>query len=117
MSYQPVKVFAGSIASGASTLTSVDLGQSWSRVYLEVPTMTTATTLSVFGSSDNVTFRPVFNRAVSTQAVVYTTMTVESQVGANGGIAEFSAPLQYVQLRGAAVVSGGVALNFICFGF
>lgn len=116
MSYEPVKVFSGSIASGASTLTSVDIVKSWNKVYIELPTMSTATTFSVFGSSDNTNFRPVFNRAVSTQAVFYTTMTVESQVGANGGIAEFTAPLRYIQLRGDAVVSGGVEVNFICIG-
>jgi hypothetical protein len=113
MSYGPVKVFSGSIASGASTLTSIDVSKSWSRVYVELPTMSTAAELAVYGSSDGTTFRPVFER-VATSSVQYQALVVASGVGANGGVAELAAPLQYLQFRASAVVSGGVALKLVC---
>lgn len=113
MSYGPVKVFTASIASGASTLTSIDVSKSYSRIFIELPTMSTATTFDVFTSSDGTTFRPVFER-VNTAPVQYQALTIQSGVGANGGIAELITPIRYIQLRGAAVVSGGVVVNALC---
>lgn len=113
MSFGPVLYFSGSISSGASTLTSLDLSKSWSRVYLQLPTFSTAAELSVYGSYDNSTFVPIFER-INTAPVQYQALVVTTGVASSGGIAQFVAPMQYLQLRASAVVSGGVAVQAIC---
>jgi hypothetical protein len=114
MSYGPVHIIAGTIASGASTLTQVNFPKSYSRVYLELSTMSTAAAFDVYGSTDGTTYRPVFERT-NTAPVQYQTLSVASGVGANGGGAPLDVVYPYVQLRASAVVSGGVAVKFICW--
>lgn len=113
MSYLPVKVFSGSIASGASTLTSLDVSQSWRKIFVVVPTMSTAAEISVYGSSDNSTFYPVFER-INTAPVQYQNLLITTGVASSGGIADLVSPLRYLQFRTSAVVSGGVAMQAIC---
>lgn len=114
MSYGPIQVFATTgIVSGASTLTSVALAKAFSKVCLEIGTASTEIIIDVYGSTDNVVFRPVMER-VNTATIQYATMTVTSQVVVGGGIAllsNFNYP--YLQLRASAVVSGGVAVKLI----
>lgn len=111
MSYGPRVVFSGSIASGASTV-SFDLGgKSYSRVYVEVGTMSTAAALTVFGSNDGTSFYPIFER-VNTAPVQYQTLTVASSNA--GSIVPLDVPCNYVQFRASAVVSGGVSMALIC---
>lgn len=112
------RVYAGAVVSGASTC-SFDLGgATFSRVYVEVGTMSTAAAFDVYTSSDGSNWRPLFERT-NTAPVQYQTLTVASGVGANGGIAPLGgqAPLtgQYVQFRASAVVSGGVTMSLIAF--
>jgi hypothetical protein len=115
MGYGPITVFTGTIASGASTLTQVDLSKAWNKVYVEVSTMSTAAAFDVYGAPTTAgTFRPVFER-VNTAPVQYQTMFVASGVGANGGLAPIDPGYQYVQLRASAVVSGGVQVKFLCW--
>lgn len=115
MSYGPVQVFAGTLASGASTVTSINLGgKAFSKVFVELSTMSTAAAFDVYGSTDGTTFRPVFER-VNTAPVQYQTLTVASAVGAGGGIAPLDPGYQYVQFRASAVVSGGLAVKLICW--
>lgn len=114
MSYGPIQVFAGSIASGASTLTQIALTKAYSKVFVELPTMSTATAFDVYGSTDGTTFRQVFER-VNTAPVQYQSLTISAGVGTNGGCAPLEVAYPYVQLRATAVVSGGVAVKFICW--
>lgn len=114
MSYMPSKVFTGTIASGASTVTSIDIsGQSYSRVFAQIGTMSTNAALSVYGSIDNSDFRPIYERvntaSVQWQAIVVATATT-------GGIVSLNdvAGVRYVQFRASAVVSGGCTIKLIC---
>lgn len=114
MSFGPIKVFSGSIASGASTLTAIQLSNGYSKVFAEVSTMSTAAALDVYGSTDGTTFYPLFER-VNTAPVQYQALTVASGVGANGGAAPLNVAAPYVQFRASAVVSGGVTIKLICW--
>lgn len=114
MSYGPSQVFTGTIASGASTVTSIDLGtKGYSRVFAEVGTMSTNAALTVFGSSDGTNFKPVFER-VNTAPVQYQTLTVAT--GTIGGIADLTgiAGIRYAQFQASAVISGGCTIKLIC---
>lgn len=114
MSYGPIKVITGTIASGASTLTSIQLGKSYSKVFAEISTMSTAAAFDLYGSCDGTKFYPLFERT-NTAPVQYQTLTVASGVGANGGQAPIYPGAPYLQFRASAVVSGGVTVNLICW--
>lgn len=111
MSNTPIKLYTGSIASGASTLTSIELKRSYRRLFLEVGTMSTATEFTLYASQDGTTFRPVCER-VNTAPVQYQQLFVTTGIGSSGGyvpIDPVNAP--YLQLRLSAVVSGGVSIT------
>ncbi len=112
MSYGPIKVFSGSIASGASS-TQIALDKSYTQVFIELPTMSTAAVFDVYGSSNGTVYLPVFER-VNTAPVQYQTLTVSAGVGTNGGIAPLNTIYPNLQFRASAVVSGGVAIKLIC---
>lgn len=113
-----VRVFTGTVASGASSCSFDMGGGTFSRVYVEVSSMSTAAAIDVWASTDNVTYRPLFERT-NTAPVQYQTLTVASGVGANGGIAPLGGqtPLtaQFVQFRASAVVADGVTIKLIAF--
>ena len=59
MSYGPVVIFANSMASAGTLTSGSDLGKSWNKVYLEVPTMNSAAEIYIQASTNNSTFRRV----------------------------------------------------------
>ena len=111
MPYGPVKVFYGTIASGASTCTSIDLGKSWSRIFCRVSSFSTNAEVSVFGSDNGNTFVTLYER-VKTASMQYQQILIPSSV--LNGIVPIDCPLQYVQFRASAVVSGGGSFVMIC---
>lgn len=112
MSYGPQKVFTGAIASGASSTEFNLSGKSFSFVYAEIGTMSTAAAMDVYAASDGTTYRPMFER-VNTAPVQYQTLTVSNIVGTNGGVIPLGYGYTYLQFRASAVVSGGVAIKII----
>ena len=113
MSYGPIQRYYGTIASGASTCTSIDLGsKAYSQRFLEVSTMSTNAALTVFGSSDGTTFRQLYWTNRATSAVQFQAMTIAT--GVINGIVPLDASVQYLQFRASAVVSGGCSLTVIC---
>lgn len=107
------RVFTGTITSGASSCQIDTGGATFARVFLELPTMSTAAAIDVYASLDGTTYYPLFER-VNTAPVQYQTLTVASGVGTGGGQAPLAVSAQYVQLRASAVVSGGVIAKLIC---
>lgn len=113
MAYGPMKVFSGAIASGAATGAVVTLDKSYSKVFVQVPSMSTAATLSVWGSTDGTVFNPVLER-VNTAPVQFQATDVTTGVVTGGVILPMDIGFPYVQFRTGAVVSGGVAIKVIC---
>ncbi len=70
MSNGPLKVFSQTVATGVTgaTITAVDFGdRGYHKVFLEIPTMSTGTTVYAKASTDNSNFRRVqFAAATST---------------------------------------------------
>ena len=108
----PIRVFAGTIASGASSCEIDTGGDAFTKVFVQLPTMSTAVVFDVYGSHDGSAYAQVFER-VNTAPVQYQSLIVAAGVGTNGGIAPLDVTSRYVQLRGSAVVSGGVAVKLI----
>lgn len=115
MSYGPCPVFTGSIASGATTCTSINLGgKAYSRVFVELGTMSTNSIVSVYGSSDGSDFKPVFERVPNTTSVQWQAIQLTTAVV--GGIAPVNdlSGIAYAQFRATAVISGGCTIKVIC---
>lgn len=111
MSYGPIKVYTGTIASGASTLTSISLDKSYSKIYAEVSTMSTGAALLVYGSTDGSTFRPVYER-VNTASVQWTDVYIGT--ACTNGITDLNCNFPYIQFRASAVIDGGASIKLIC---
>lgn len=110
MSWGPKQVFSVAIASGASTSSSLDLGdKSYRQMATYYGTMSTGAALTVYGSTDGTNFYPAHER-VNTAPVQYQALTIATST--SGAWAVFAAPpFRYVQFVASAVVSGGVALK------
>jgi len=71
MSHGQITVYSQTMPSGATSLTSYfDLGRSFDKVYLEVPTFASGTDVYIQGSRDGTTFRRIYREQVSTSIVV-----------------------------------------------
>lgn len=112
MSYGPIKVFSGQVASGASTV-SFALDKAYTTVYAEVGTMSTAAAFSVYGSTNGTSWYAL-NERVNTSSVQYQAITIASGSVANGGVVPIPEGLPHYQFRATAVVSGGVVFKLIC---
>lgn len=116
MSFGPLRVFSDSIASGASTSGGVDLVKAWSKVGIQVGTMSTAVSLSIQNSADGgSTFYQVYAPTVNTATVGVFPLAITQSVGANGGYVVFDGvALSYPRVVGTGVVSGGVSIKYVC---
>jgi hypothetical protein len=104
--------FDGVLASGASTVTNIDLSyRGWRKVYLEVPSLSTNAEVAIFGSSDGSTFRAIHNQ-VQTASVQQQALAVQSS--SNNAIVEIPFNMQYLQLRCSATVDDGATFTVIC---
>ena len=115
MGHGALSVFKGAIVSGASTV-SFDLARSWSKVYADVGTMSTATAITIWGAATAAgTYRQIFHPEVNSATVINNPYVISNIVGTNGGTIPIPADgIRYLQLRATAVVSGGVSMNIIC---
>lgn len=77
MSYGPNSVFYKTMASGGTSTSGYDLTRSWTKVYLEVPSLTSNTEFYIQGSSDGTTFRRVADN-VSRKEIATFTATASS---------------------------------------
>lgn len=111
MSGRPICVFTATMASGGSTITSIDVTRSWSTIYADIQTMSTAAEIGVYGSYDGTTFKQVFER-VNTAPVQYQGVVIATSV--TGQLAPIPQAGRYLQFRASAVVSGGCIVRIIC---
>lgn len=111
------QVIGFTIASGASTSDSQDLGaHGWKYVSVQVGTMSTAAAIAVQNSLDaGVTFYNVHHPTIQSATVATPQVFIASGVGTNGGIAQVpAAGLNHLRFVATAVVSGGVVIKVVC---
>jgi hypothetical protein len=107
-----VSVFNGTLASGASTVTSIDLGQDgWRHVYLDLPSLSTNAQVALFGSNDNSSFKAIHER-VNTATVQQQAYFIQSS--SNNALVEVPFKLRYLQLRCSATVDDGGTFKVVC---
>lgn len=115
MSYGPYSVFTDTVASGASTSGGIDLKKAWSSISLQVPTMSTAASLSIQNSVDGgSTFYQVYTPQINTSTVGVYPLSIGSGIGTNGGTVILGAPLSYPRVVCSGVVLGGVIFKILC---
>jgi hypothetical protein len=112
MSHGAIVVFAKSIASNVTLSSGIDLSRGWKNVYLEIPTMTSATDLYLQASSDNSTFRRVFVRA-NTATAQATALLIKSSV--TQCLVDIPAGLRYVKVElSTAMTASTATFKLIC---
>ena len=115
MSYGPYSIFSDSVASGASTSNGVDLKKAWSKIGIQVGTMSTSASFSFQNSVDNgTTFYNVYKPQENTLTSGIFPVSVSSGLGANGGMALIDANFSYPRVVFTGVVSGGVDIKYLC---
>lgn len=114
MSYGPRQVFSVGAASGASTSSSLDLGdRAHQALFLTYVTMSTGAAVTVYGSSDNSTFKAVQER-VNTAPVQHQALTVGTATSGAWADITPASPFRYLKFVTSAVVSGGVSYTVVC---
>ncbi len=115
MSYLPHKVFTGSIASAATTVSFV-LDRAYENVSFQIPTLSTSAEIKVFGSTDGATWYQVYQRVSTSSSVQYQAALITSGMGANGAIAVYGISQPYIQLRASGVIDNGATIKVIGHG-
>lgn len=118
MSYGTIKTFPTVVvASGASTSSDVFLGgKAWSKVGVQVGTMSTGMQVMVQGTANGSSYYYVFNRPINSATVACATFSIAAGVGTNGGFVPLpeDTPLNQLRFVLTGVVSGGVSFTVIC---
>jgi len=81
---------------------------------VQIATMSTAVQMMVYASLDEgTTYYPLYNLQTNTSTVAANTFCVLAGIGTAGGIVQIPPGHRNIQMRGTAVVSGGVAFKII----
>lgn len=114
MQNSPPRIFDVAIASGASTSSSLDFGDSSYRLMaLRYVTMSTGAAVTVYGCDTVSGTYTKIQEQINSTTVQYRDMTIATTVS-GGNWAVFQAPPhRYVQFITSAVVSGGVSFTVL----
>jgi hypothetical protein len=112
MSYGPVQKFPVSIASGATSSGGVDLGKSFSEVYLDIPSACTFN-FNIQGSADGSSFKRIYNAPSDNDSVVTAVEITSATAGTDGAIVKLPCVVRYMKVESQTAVTNGLSLNFI----
>lgn len=112
MSFGPLKVFSSVLTSGGTSCTAT-FDKAYGRVYVQVPTMSTAATLAFYGSADGTSYYPFMEQA-QTATIQWQQITVATTVVSGGAVFPVPAHVPYVKLETGATVGNGMTVKFIC---
>lgn len=112
MSFGPIKVFDAVMASGTTTCTAT-FDKAYSRIYAQVPTMSTAATLTFYGSADGTSYYPLHEQA-QTATIQWQALSVVTSVVSGGAVLPIPFHVPYAQVRAGAAVANGMTVKFIC---
>ena len=112
MAHGIFRVYNVVIASGTSLSSEVDLGRTFTRVYVD-PTGANAEVRFQAASTSGGTYRQVYFPGLGTTSTVQANIwKIASSV--SGGIQEAPAGLQYIKVETTAAVANGATLKLIC---
>lgn len=111
MPYGPVVKFTGTIASGATLSSEINLSKSWTKVYLD-PTGLASEVRVQAAASTGGTFRQVYHPPINSSTVGNNIFKIASAV--SGGICEIPAGLQFIKIEATAAVANGATFTIVC---
>ena len=101
-----IKSMTASIACNATLSDAIDLGEvDYSKVYVEIPTMSTAAAMRVYGAMDGSTYRYIHGSDLHSAAVGGTTMVINS--APNGALVQLPSWAKNMKFQ----VTGTVCAN------
>ena len=110
----PVKVYSANILSGASSCQFPTMPAGAYITCLEIGTMSTAVQMMLYASLDEgATYRQMYTIQQNTSTVAANSFCVLAGIGTAGGVVVVPPGHRNLQIRGTAVVSGGVAFKII----
>lgn len=110
----PIKVYSANILSGASSCNFPTMPAGAYVAAMQIGTMSTAVQMMVFASLDEgASYYQVYKVQGNTSTVAANSFCVLAGIGTSGGIVELPPGHRNIQIRGTAVVSGGVAFKII----
>lgn len=112
MGHGAYSVFNAVIASGATLSSEVDLGRSWTKVYID-PTGAAAEVRFQAAAATGGTYRQVYLPQDPMTSTVQTNIWKIAS-GASGGMQEAPAGFRYMKVETIAAVTNGVTLKLIC---
>lgn len=112
MSYGPQAVYSVQIASFGTSTSAITMGRSWKFVYLEVPTMTSASALFIQGSSDGIAYRRIYHPVINTSSVQSNTFVIGS--GVSQRMVPIPNGMPFMKVESEVVLSFTAAFKVIC---
>ena len=111
MSFGPYAKFTGTIASGATISSEIDLGRTWKSVYLDPTGASSAVRFQAAASSAG-TYRQVYLPQPTTSTVQANIWTVSSAI--SGGMIQIPPGLRFFKIDTTASVANGLSFTVIC---
>jgi hypothetical protein len=114
MGHGVFKAYSFSIAA-AGTTGVVNLGRSFQKVYLQIPTMTSAANLDIYASPDgSQTYYQLGKEVPNTTTVQSWSFTVNASAAANGRLVPIPAGLQYYRILVDSAPAGAQGFQMLC---
>jgi hypothetical protein len=109
------QVFVKTMASADSVISGWDLGRAFSKVYLQIPTMSSNSALDVYASVDGSSFYQIRKEAVSTSTVQAHSYIVAASAAANGGIVPLPGGFRYYKIQATdSAPTAATTFKIIC---
>src|SRR3990167_2971752 len=106
---RPVSIYTSNIASGGDSAV-FNLDHGWTKVYLDIGSMSTTAALTVYGGQDASNLR-ILHNIINTATVSFVTFIIQA-VYANS-IVELPSGFQHMKVVGAATVANGVSMSVL----
>lgn len=109
-----IKVYSANILSGASSCQFPTMPAGAYVASLQIGTMSTAVQMMVYASLDEgASYYQVYTVQQNTSTVAANSFCVLAGIGTAGGVVQVPIGHRNLQIRGTAVVSGGVAFKIV----
>lgn len=108
------KVYVATMAA-AGTAATFDLGRSYRKVYLQVPTMTSSANLDIYAAAaSGDTYYQVGKEVPNTTTVQSWSFTVNASAAANGRTVPMPDGLQYFKVVADSAPAAATAFKVLC---
>jgi hypothetical protein len=105
--------FAVTMASGGTLTSALNLGKTFQKVYLDVPSMTSNSNIHIHAAASvSGTYRRVALPVIGTATIGHNTFTIGSAT--TNRVLEIPAGLQFIKIETTATCDSGQIFNVLC---